>query len=129
MGRITKEDIGLFSLSQRSDSRVFLLEPMLDKIPVALLCAVQWLLTSDAELRQQPTNRIDAQHCTKLVLDQLRYHIAVNSHPTPTPLSRPKMTPYRRANVPSEGAETGGAEPPLAEQSRSWRAASGGLGD
>jgi hypothetical protein len=53
----------------------------------------------------------------------------VNSHPTPTPLSRPKMTPYRRANVPSEGAETGGAEAPIAEQSRSWRAASGGLGD
>ena len=62
----------------------------------------------------------------------LRTEIAregVNSHPTPTPLSRPKMTPYRRANVPSEGAETGGAEPALAEQSRSWRAASGGLGD
>ena len=32
------------------------------------------------------------------------------------------MTPYRRANVPSEGAETGGAEPHIAEQSRSWRA-------
>jgi hypothetical protein len=59
----------------------------------------------------------------------LRHGYAVNSHPTPTPLSRPKMTPYRRANVPSEGAETGGAEAPIAEQSRSWRAASGGLGD
>ena len=66
------------------------------------------------------------------LLDNLRDQIGahyVNSHPTPTPLSRPKMTPYRRANVPSEGAETGGAEPALAEQSRSWRAASGGLGD
>ena len=31
---------------------------MLDKSPVALLCAVQWLLASDAELRQQPPTEL-----------------------------------------------------------------------
>ena len=42
----------------------------------------------------------------------------VKSHPTPTPSLACK-------NDPSDGAETGGAEPPIAEQSRSWRAAIG----
>jgi hypothetical protein len=38
--------------------------------------------------------------------------------PKPDPPSRPGTTP-------PDGAETGGAEPPIAEQSRSWRAAIG----
>ena len=42
----------------------------------------------------------------------------VKSHPTPTPSVACK-------NDPSDGAETGGAEPQIAEQSRSWRAANG----
>ncbi len=38
----------------------------------------------------------------------------------------PKCDPlFASKNDPSEGAETGGAEPHIAEQSRSWRAASG----
>ena len=50
----------------------------------------------------------------------------VKSHPIPTPFSRPIMTPYRRGRFALvEGAETGGAEPHIAEQSRSWRARSG----
>ena len=43
----------------------------------------------------------------------------VKSHPTPTPRLASKNDPY-------DGAETGGAEPQIAEQSRSWRAAIGG---
>src|SRR5271167_2612322 len=42
--------------------------------------------------------------------------LIVKSHPTPTPR-------LARKNDPSDGAETGGAEPQIAEQSRSWRAA------
>jgi hypothetical protein len=38
----------------------------------------------------------------------------------------PKCDPFFAAkNDPFDGAETGGAEPHIAEQSRSWRAASG----
>ena len=33
---------------------------------------------------------------------------------------------FAAKNDPFDGAETGGAEPHIAEQSRSWRAASGG---
>jgi hypothetical protein len=40
----------------------------------------------------------------------------VKSHPTATPR-------FASENDPSDGAETGGAEPQIAEQSRSWRAA------
>jgi hypothetical protein len=32
---------------------------------------------------------------------------------------------FASKNAPSDGAETGGAEPQIAEQSRSWRAAIG----
>jgi Transcriptional regulatory protein, C terminal len=42
----------------------------------------------------------------------------VKSHPTATPR-------FASKNDPSDGAETGGAEPQIAEQSRSWRAAIG----
>ena len=42
----------------------------------------------------------------------------VKSRPTPTPR-------FAFKNDPSDGAETGGAEPQIAEQSRSWRAAIG----
>ena len=45
-------------------------------------------------------------------------HIIVKSHPTPTPSLACKNDPF-------DGAETGGAEPQIAEQSRSWRAAIG----
>jgi hypothetical protein len=41
--------------------------------------------------------------------------IAVKSHRTPTPR-------FAAKNDPCDGAETGGAEPQIAEQSRSWRA-------
>ena len=41
---------------------------------------------------------------------------SVKSHPTPTPC-------FAGKNDPPDRAETGGAEPPIAEQSRSWRAA------
>ena len=44
--------------------------------------------------------------------------LAVKSHPTPTPSLACKNDPF-------DGAETGGAEPQIAEQSRSWRAANG----
>ena len=53
VGGITKEDLGFFTLRQRSDPRVLLLEPLLDQGLVAFLRAVQGLLASDAELRQQ----------------------------------------------------------------------------
>ena len=43
---------------------------------------------------------------------------SVKSHPTPTPR-------LARKNDPSDVAETGGAEPQIAEQSRSWRGAIG----
>src|SRR4029077_19898996 len=73
---IAKEDLGFLTLRQRSDPRVLLLEPLLDQGLVAFLRAVQGLLASDAELRQQSTNRIGTQHDTKFVLDQLRHHLA-----------------------------------------------------
>ena len=44
--------------------------------------------------------------------------LTVKSHPTPTPSVACKNDPF-------DGAETGGAEPQIAEQSRSWRAANG----
>ena len=47
-----------------------------------------------------------------------RLHSVVKSHPTPTPR-------FASKNDPSDGAETGGAEPQVVEQSRSWRAAIG----
>ena len=40
--------------------------------------------------------------------------------------NRSELRPlFASKNDPSDGAETGGAEPHIAEQSRSWRAASG----
>ena len=42
----------------------------------------------------------------------------VKSHRTPTPR-------FATKHDPSDGAETGGAEPQIAEQSRSWRAGIG----
>ena len=51
---------------------------------------------------------------TKSAIDAL----PVKSHPTATPR-------FASKNDPSDGAETGGAEPQIAEQSRSWRAAIG----
>src|SRR5260370_2631154 len=74
VGGIAKEDLGFFALRQGFDPRVFLLEPLLYQSLVAFLRAVQGLLASDAELRQQSTNRIGIQHDTKLVLDQLCQH-------------------------------------------------------
>jgi hypothetical protein len=41
--------------------------------------------------------------------------------------SHPSATIFAAKDDPSDGAETGGAEPRIAEQSRSWRAASGRL--
>src|SRR5260370_22829563 len=76
VGGIAKEDLGFFALRQGFDPRVFLLEPLLYQSLVAFLRAVQGLLASDAELRQQSTNRIGTQHNTKLVLDQLCHHRA-----------------------------------------------------
>jgi hypothetical protein len=54
---VAKEDLGLSSLRQGFDLRVVLLEPLLDQSLVALLRTMQGLLASDAELRQQATNR------------------------------------------------------------------------
>ena len=55
--------------------RVLLLEPLLDQSLVAFLRAVQRLLASDPELRQQATDGIGAQRHAKLVLDQLGDHV------------------------------------------------------
>src|SRR3979490_1572456 len=49
---------------------------LLDQSLVALLRTIQRLLAGDAELRQQPTNRIGAQPAAKLDLDQLTHHDA-----------------------------------------------------
>jgi hypothetical protein len=74
VGSIAKEDLRFFPLRKGFDLRVFLLEPLLDQGLVALLRAVQRLLASDAELRQQSTNRIGAQRDAKLIQDQLGHH-------------------------------------------------------
>src|SRR6266403_167749 len=68
VGGIAKEDLRFFPLCKGFDLRVLLLEPLLDQGLVALLRAVQRLLASDAELRQQSTNRIGAQR------DNADYH-------------------------------------------------------
>src|SRR6202166_622159 len=75
MSGIAKEDLSLFTLCKGPDLRVFLLEPLLYQSLVALLRTVQRLLASDAELRQQSTNRISTQRYVKFVLDQLRHHV------------------------------------------------------
>src|SRR6266404_7172809 len=67
VGSIAKEDLRFFPLRKGFDLWVFLLEPLLDQGLVALLRAVQRLLASDAELRQQSTNRIGAQRVAKLI--------------------------------------------------------------
>ena len=55
-------------------------------------------------------------------LDQVGCQIASKSDP----LSRPRPTPLQACEcVRSDGAETGVAEPHIAEQSRSWRAVNG----
>src|SRR5208283_4853997 len=71
MSGIAEENLGFAALRKGFDLRVLLLEPLLHQSLVALLRAVQRLLTGDAELRQQPTNRIGAQRYAELVLDQL----------------------------------------------------------
>src|SRR3984893_2259935 len=76
VGSIAKENLRFFPLRKRFDLRVFLLEPLLDQGLVALLRAVQRLLASDAELRQQSTNRIGAQRDAQLIQDQLGDHVA-----------------------------------------------------
>jgi hypothetical protein len=55
---------------------------------------------------------------TLLLPPNVRDFVPVKSRPTPTPR-------FAFKNDPSDGAETGGAEPQIAEQSRSWRAAIG----
>src|SRR6266481_7079130 len=65
VGGIAKEDLRFFPLRKGFDLRVFLLEPLLNKRLVALLRTVQGLLTGNAELRQQPTDRIGAQRYAK----------------------------------------------------------------
>src|SRR6476646_6383759 len=67
VGGIAKEDLRFFPLRKGFDLRVFLLEPLLDQGLVALLRAVQRLLASDAELRQQSTDRIGTQRYAKLI--------------------------------------------------------------
>ena len=37
---------------------------------------MQWLLTSDADLRQQPANGIGGQHDVEFSFDQRRHHLA-----------------------------------------------------
>jgi hypothetical protein len=53
---------------------------LLDQGFVALLRAVQRLLASDAELRQQSTNRIGAQRNPKLIPDKLGTWVANQRH-------------------------------------------------
>src|ERR1019366_10213687 len=76
VGGIPKEDVRFFPLRKGFDLRVFLLEPLLYQSLVALLRTVQRLLAGNAELRQQPANRIGAQHYAKLVVDQFGHHFA-----------------------------------------------------
>ena len=69
----------------------------------------------------QSTRRTQSRVSVSQALERIRQVNAVmtvKSHRTPTPFSRPRTTPLN-------GAKTGGAEPHIAEQSRSWRAASG----
>src|SRR6266700_4615923 len=76
VGSIAKEDLRFFPLRKGLDPWIFLVEPLLYQSLVALLRTIQRLLAGDAELRQQPANRIGAQHDAELVLDQLGHHVA-----------------------------------------------------
>src|SRR5580700_2137530 len=76
VGGVAKEDLRSFPVRKGFDPRVFFVEPLLDQGLVSLLRAVQRLLASDAELRQQSTNRIGAQRDAKFVPDQLGDHVA-----------------------------------------------------
>ena len=51
-----------------------LLFPLLDQFGVSLVRTVQWFLTGESELVQQPANRSQAELYTKLTLDQRSNH-------------------------------------------------------
>src|SRR5271154_193244 len=76
MSRIAEENLCFFPLRNGFDLRVFLLEPLPHQSLVAFLRSVQRLLAGDAELRQQPPDRIRAQRNATLGFDQRRYHFA-----------------------------------------------------
>jgi hypothetical protein len=67
---------------------------------------------ADVTISADPDGRSFGQRATLLLLQP------VKSHPTPTPGIAAKGDPINRA-------ETGVAEPQIAKQSRSWRAAIG----
>ena len=61
---------------QDFDLRIFLFEPLFHKRLVPLQRAMQWLLATDAKLRQQAPHRLKAEPDPVFVGDQLRDHLA-----------------------------------------------------
>src|ERR1700674_1086922 len=73
---VAEVDIGFFPLCQSPDPRVFLLEPLLHQCLIPLQRTMQRFLAGDAELRQQPSDRHQAQRDVEFIFDQRRYHLA-----------------------------------------------------
>ena len=76
MRGVAEVNLGVFPLRQRSDPRIFPLQPLLHQRFVAFQRALQRLLAGDAELRQKPSHRDQAQRDVELLLDQSGHHLA-----------------------------------------------------
>src|SRR6266849_7471227 len=76
MRGVAEVDRGLLPLRKRSDPRIVPLEPLLHQRLVAFQRAMQRPLASDAELRQKPSDRDQAQRDVEFVLDQRGHHLA-----------------------------------------------------
>src|SRR5882724_7502512 len=76
MRGVAEVDRGLLPLRKRSDPRIVPLEPLLHQRLVAFKRAMQRPLASDAELRQKPSDRDQAQRDVEFVLDQRGHHLA-----------------------------------------------------
>ena len=78
-------------------------------------------------MKRPPENQ--PQEVLAGLVERVTYHNAENGCQIASksdPLSRPRPTPLQACEcVRSDGAETGVAEPHIAEQSRSWRAVNG----
>src|SRR5258708_28959821 len=73
---VAEVDLSLFPLRQSFDPREFLLEPLLHQSFVPFQRTMQRLLAGDAELRQKPPDRNQAQRDIEFIFDQRRHHLA-----------------------------------------------------
>src|SRR5712671_2145870 len=76
MRGVAEVDLSLFPLRQSFDPREFSLKPLLHQSLVPFQRTMQRLLAGDAELRQKPPDRNQAQRDIEFIFDQRRHHLA-----------------------------------------------------